>query len=293
MAEHRYRIVNIDRDIVIRRGTIDLAESVQHGMAMDGDRSLIIDAEAMAPAEVRAAPPPAQVSLGADPRSPYEVAQVCHEANRAFCAAFGDTSQVPWDEAPEWQRESAVQGVLAIVDNPDMTPEQQHKAWADHKRANGWVYGPEKDELDKTHPCLVDRYEDLPPEQRAKDYIFGAITKAIIGRQRDVATGTALEMAAETPRIYAMVQRFLGWPLPKDFAPDCFVSFDRDAARSNNSQPIGTNLFTADQARQMFEHALGVNKASSEFAGAPLKATVLTGEKVNTAQEFVRHGGES
>lgn len=53
-----------------------------------------------------------------------------------------------------------------------------------------------------------------------------------------------------------MVDRFLAWQLPKDFAPDCFISFDKERAERNNSQPVGTNLLTADQARQMLEHVL-------------------------------------
>ena len=55
-----------------------------------------------------------------------------------------------------------------------------------------------------------------------------------------------------------MVDRFLGWKLPDDFGPDCYISFDRDKAKQNpHCWPVGTNLLTADQARQMFEHALG------------------------------------
>lgn len=55
-----------------------------------------------------------------------------------------------------------------------------------------------------------------------------------------------------------MVNAFLGWQLPKDFAPDCHVSFDREKAQTSpHSWPVGTNIFTAEQARQMFEHAVG------------------------------------
>ena len=57
--------------------------------------------------------------------------------------------------------------------------------------------------------------------------------------------------------IDAMVNAFLGWSLPKDFAPDCYISFDREKAAAPHCWPVGTNLFTADQARQMFEHAVG------------------------------------
>ena len=43
------------------------------------------------------------------------IARVCHEANWAYCESQGDHSQAPWDEAPEWQRQSAVNGVLYAV----------------------------------------------------------------------------------------------------------------------------------------------------------------------------------
>ena len=42
----------------------------------------------------------------------YSIAVVCHEANRAWCAVNADDSQKPWNEAKEWQRESAVKGVI-------------------------------------------------------------------------------------------------------------------------------------------------------------------------------------
>lgn len=59
-----------------------------------------------------------------------------------------------------------------------------------------------------------------------------------------------------------MVDRFLGWKLPKDFGPDAGISFKptkpyEGDELGNSWWPVGTNLLTADQARQMFEHALG------------------------------------
>lgn len=56
-----------------------------------------------------------------------------------------------------------------------------------------------------------------------------------------------------------MVDRFLNWPLPKDFGPDCGISFDGrkdDEWNKNKTWPVGTNLFTADQAKAMFKHAM-------------------------------------
>jgi hypothetical protein len=56
------------------------------------------------------------------------------------------------------------------------------------------------------------------------------------------------------------VSRFLAWPLPKDFYPNCGISFDGrkdDEWNKNKTWPIGTNLLTAEQATAMLKHVLG------------------------------------
>jgi hypothetical protein len=103
-----------------------------------------------------------------------DIAELCHEANRIYCRSIGDNSQVPWSEAPEWQRDSAIKGVVFDHDNPGTTPEMLHESWGAQKIADGWVYGPVKDAEKKTHPCLVP-YDQLPPEQQAKDALFKTI----------------------------------------------------------------------------------------------------------------------
>lgn len=57
-------------------------------------------------------------------------------------------------------------------------------------------------------------------------------------------------------RISAMVDRFLGWKLPKTFGPDAGISFNpTDLQKSGvHPWPIGTNLLDASQAREMIEH---------------------------------------
>ena len=40
-----------------------------------------------------------------------QIAQVAHEINQAYCEALGDNSQTSWEDAPQWQKESAVLGV--------------------------------------------------------------------------------------------------------------------------------------------------------------------------------------
>jgi hypothetical protein len=105
-----------------------------------------------------------------------QIARVCHEANRAWCAANGDLSQPAWDDAPDWQRESAIAGVDGA--RRGNTPEQSHESWSQHKLADGWRYGATKDPDAKTHPCLVS-YAELPPEQRLKDHLFVGIVAAL------------------------------------------------------------------------------------------------------------------
>lgn len=45
--------------------------------------------------------------------TPEQIARVVHEVNRAYCEALGDTSQPKWEDAPQWQRDSAMLGVTA------------------------------------------------------------------------------------------------------------------------------------------------------------------------------------
>lgn len=102
-----------------------------------------------------------------------QIAKIAHEVNRAYCAAIGDNSQKSWDDAPEWQKNSAMSGVSFHLTN-NATPEQSHANWLKEKIALGWVYGPAKDEDLREHPCCVP-YDKLPQEQRIKDYLFRAV----------------------------------------------------------------------------------------------------------------------
>jgi len=107
-----------------------------------------------------------------------QIAQVCHEANRALCKTQGDNTQVAWDDAPAWQRDSAIAGVDGILTGTVQTPRDAHESWLEQKHADGWQYGPVKDPKKKLHPCFV-AYDALPPEQQLKDALFFAIVKAL------------------------------------------------------------------------------------------------------------------
>lgn len=110
--------------------------------------------------------------------SPENIARACHEVNRAYCAAIGDSSQVPWEAAPEWQRASAIKGVEFNLSHPSAPASASHDSWLAEKRATGWKYGPTKDAEKKEHPCFVP-YDALPLEQKVKDHLFKATVAAL------------------------------------------------------------------------------------------------------------------
>lgn len=105
------------------------------------------------------------------------IARVCHEVNRGYCEALGDTSQPVWEDAEDWQKRSAMMGVDLHLFN-DVGPEASHESWMAQKLAEGWEYGEIKSPALKTHPCITP-FELLPKEQQAKDFIFRAVVHAM------------------------------------------------------------------------------------------------------------------
>lgn len=62
----------------------------------------------------------------------------------------------------------------------------------------------------------------------------------------------------EKPILDQLADRFLCWKLPADFSPDCGITFKRNynegTPRPGVHEPIGTNLLTAIQAKEMLEY---------------------------------------
>lgn len=112
------------------------------------------------------------------PKETEDIARVCHEANRAYCLSLGDETQKAWNEAEEWQRQSAINGVEFRLTHPDALPSASHENWLAVKRAEGWKYGSVKDVEKKEHPCFRP-YDELPEDQRRKDALFIAIIDAL------------------------------------------------------------------------------------------------------------------
>lgn len=126
------------------------------------------------------------------------IARVAHEINRAYCASLGDTSQPAWDDAPEWQQKSAIAGVEMHLANPDATPEQSHESWLAQKLADGWTYGEVKDAENKQHPCCRP-YDELPPEQKSKDYLF----RSVVHMLKDIPDELVQPAPAAAPQTVA------------------------------------------------------------------------------------------
>ena len=99
------------------------------------------------------------------------IAKMCHQVNKAYCESIGDFSQVDWHDAEEWQKQSAINGVMYHLNNPSSKPCDSHNSWMKEKVESGWKYGEVKDSNKLLHPCIVP-YEQLPLIQQLKDEFF-------------------------------------------------------------------------------------------------------------------------
>lgn len=69
-------------------------------------------------------------------------------------------------------------------------------------------------------------------------------------------------MKLSDAQIRHMVDRFLGWKIPRDqFNPDGGLSFDKGPINAHTDhpsqyEPVGTNVFDAAVATQMVRHML-------------------------------------
>ena len=131
-----------------------------------------------------------------------QVARVAHEVNRAYCQALGDNSQPAWEDAPLWQRESALLGVKLHTENPDAGPQASHESWMAQKVADGWIYGPEKRPDLKQHHCIVPFADLLLPaiELAERGHGVGLIVSDKWGRQIDLLKDQPGFAAAFMPR---------------------------------------------------------------------------------------------
>lgn len=198
------------------------------------------------------------------------IARVAHEINRAYCASLGDTSQPAWEDAPEWQQQSAIAGVEMHLANPDATPEQSHESWLAQKVAAGWVYGEVKDAEKKEHPCCRP-YDELPQEQKAKDYLF----RSVVHMLKDIPDEMVQPAAAVAPLAAEVV--------PVGLIPVKYIGRRPEW----HDRVYGTGLyFTTEQTRNLPpEIARRLLRHADLFEKGEIPAAVEAAEPTNSTDD--------
>jgi hypothetical protein len=107
-----------------------------------------------------------------------QIAQVVHEAMRAWQAANGQTPAPSWSRAPKWMKESSATSVAWRIANPYAPASAQHDQWLAQKKADGWKHGKTKDAKKKTHPMMIS-YAQLPDVEKRKDALVHAVVDAL------------------------------------------------------------------------------------------------------------------
>ncbi len=106
------------------------------------------------------------------------IAKMCHEVNRAYCAALREDTK-PWGDLNEKEQEVILGRVAFHILYPDSKPNASHDNWMVKMLSDGWKYGKTHNFTEKTHPSLKP-FHHLPTEQQAKDHIFRSIVHQAI-----------------------------------------------------------------------------------------------------------------
>ncbi len=107
-----------------------------------------------------------------------KIARTVHEALRAWAAANGQVPYPAWRRAPKWMKDSSIESVRYVLENPKAQASAQHDQWMAQKIRDGWRFGEVKDADKKTHPLLIP-YEQLPEIERKKDALLNATVLAL------------------------------------------------------------------------------------------------------------------
>lgn len=108
-----------------------------------------------------------------------QIAQVVHEAERAWQLVNGNKDYPTWDKASNAMKEKVANNVEFHIENPLAGDAGFHVRWLRTQEAEGWKWGKVKDEVQRTHPRMVP-FHLLPPQDQARDRLFVAIVKALV-----------------------------------------------------------------------------------------------------------------
>lgn len=93
------------------------------------------------------------------------MALVMHAGWVGYQIGVGQTYNV---EPTDGQMKSLFDAIEHRRGAGELTPEGEHENWMRFKLADGWKYGPAKDEAAKTHPDLLP-WNQLPEVEQRKD----------------------------------------------------------------------------------------------------------------------------
>jgi hypothetical protein len=96
------------------------------------------------------------------------------------------------------------------------------------------------------------------------NWVLDAVIKILADKEEsNISASVELEKPAPISKkdlIQHITERFLGWKLPEDFAPDGGISFEplfnKGTKYEMRHEPSGTNLLNYDQAYKMVEYCL-------------------------------------
>lgn len=107
------------------------------------------------------------------------VARIAYEAQRQLRLALAETpTPVAFDHLDAAEHQKFVDGARMFLLRPHLAADEMHRSWAIAKLAEGWKYGPTKDEEAKTHPRLIP-FESLPTQDQMKDKFFRDVIVAL------------------------------------------------------------------------------------------------------------------
>jgi len=107
-----------------------------------------------------------------------KIATAAFDINAAYCRSVGDFSFTSWEDAPDWQKETIIDGVMFHLDYPDATPSARHENWLEKKEIDGWSFGAAEDAEKKEHNYMIP-FQDLPKDEQIKGYIFDQIVRSV------------------------------------------------------------------------------------------------------------------
>lgn len=107
------------------------------------------------------------------------LAEICHEAHKAYWNTLADTQMTPWAITRPEVKLDYIRSVAFLLEHPGKSPRQAHEAWVKKMKAAGWTHAPVGDPEKKQHPLLLS-YDGLEPRQQ----FCLEVTRAIVDAAR-------------------------------------------------------------------------------------------------------------